>query len=529
MRTVQRRRTIREQGWKGLPLWLKVVAVVSTMLIAAVAVTGALTYKVSRDLLRAEIIAAGRGAVADFATTNTLDFLDEKAGRLNLNLRAEQLLRGASGKSRVVGVHVYGRDTALIAKAGKDTIVGPKSEALAHLEGSRVVAQTEDGIAIAAPVVYGGVRLGTVVFDFSAEMYSSVVTEILIRSIVIVTTLMALSAICLIILLKRLLRPVVELGEAAEQFALGDYSHRIDVKLSGDEVGRAARSFNNMLDALELHMRFSNGALVDRIRHGGTDEAREYQLTVAFGDAKDYTSWSQQRTPPEVFQTLSRYFTVIGRITVLRFHGIIDKFIGDGVMTHFGLLRDRRDPRTADPESVRDALRAIITTQLAIRVLSQAIRAYDKGVPLAYRFGIASGRCLVGAVGARDVMLDYSVIGNVVNLASRLEHLAPPGGLLIDRFTHIDAGEGFVDVLDGGKQTIKGVNVPIQVFYVRGLADPRELAQVRSFLLDTFFDDDTLDGLMLTGRSSHETRAGLRDFLARELEERPGLPTPALI
>ncbi len=518
---------MREPGWKGLPLWLKILTVVCAMLIVAVAATGALTYKVSRDLLRAEIIAAGRGAVADFATTNTLDFLDDKAGRLNLNLRAEQLIRGGS-KSRVIGVHVFGRDGALIAKAGTDTIVDIKSASLTHLEGSRVVGQTDDAIAIASPVVYGGVRLGTVAFDFSSEMVSGVVTEILVRSIVIVMTLMALSAIFLIVMLKRMMRPVVELGEAAERFALGDYSHRIDVKLSSDEVGRAARSFNNMLDALELHMRFSNGALVDRIRHGGTDEAREYQLTVAFGDAKDYTSWSQQRTPPEVFKTLSRYFTVIGRITVLRFHGIIDKFIGDGVMTHFGLLRERHDPRTADPESVRDALRAIITTQLAIRLVSQAIRVHEGSEPLAYRFGIASGRCLVGAVGARDVMLDYSVIGNVVNLASRLEHLAPPGGLLIDRFTHIDAGEGFVDVLDGGKQTIKGVSVPIQVFYVRGLADPRELGMVRSFLMDAFFDDETIDGLMLTGRSSHETRAGLRDFLARELEQRPGLPTPVL-
>jgi class 3 adenylate cyclase len=281
-----------------------------------------------------------------------------------------------------------------------------------------------------------------------------------------------------------------------------------------------------MADALELHMRFSNQALIDRIRRGGTDQAKEFQLTVAFGDAAGYTSWSQKRTPNEVFSTLSRYFSCIGSITVHGFQGIIDKFIGDGIMTHFGLLRERSDPSSPDPESARDALRAIITTQLALRLLSQAIRIFDQRDPLAYRFGIASGRCLVGAVGARDVMLDYSVIGNVVNLASRLEHLAPVGGLLIDRFTHIDSGPDFLDVVDGGEQSIKGVSVPIQVFYVRGFTSPEEREQTRAFLLERFFTDDRLDALALSGHGSREARMALRDFLARELKERPELPVP---
>ncbi len=511
----------RRIGWGSLPLWVKLVVLVNLLLIAAVASTGLLTYKVSRDLLREEIITAGRASVVDFAATNTLDFLDENAGRLNLNLRAEQLVRG--GKARVIAVRILGRDKALLAKAGRES-VPLDIETITKLDDARVIGENDQAIAIASPVIYGGVPLGTVIFDFSNAMLQDVVTEILIRSSVIVSTLMLLSALFLMVMLRRLMRPVVELGEAAEAFATGNYSHRIGLSLSGDEVGRAAKSFNNMLDALELHMRFSNGALIDRIRHGGTDQAHEYQLTVAFGDAAGYTSWSQKQTPPEVFATLSRYFSLIGGITVHGYQGIIDKFIGDGVMTHFGLLRERTDPRTADRESVRDALRAIITCQLGLRVLSHAIRTYEGREPLAYRFGIASGRCLVGAVGARDVMLDYSVIGNVVNLASRLEHLAPVGGLLIDRFTHIDAGAGFVDVLDGGMQSIKGVGVPIQVFFVRGFSSPAEREQMRAFLFERFFTDELLDSLVLAGQGTREARIALRNFLARELKERPDLP-----
>ncbi len=517
----------RRLGWGSLPLWVKLVLLVNLLLIAAVASTGLLTYKVSRDLMREEIITAGRAAVVDFASSNTLDFLGEQAGRLNLNLRAEQLVRG--DKARITAVRILGRDSVLIAKAGRESV--PLDIAmLVRLEGARVIGETSTAIAIAAPVIYGGVRLGTIIFDFSSTMLQGAAREILIRSTVIISTLMVLSAIFLMLMLRRLMLPVVELGEAAEAFATGDYSHRISsVILSGDEVGRAAKSFNNMLDALELHMRFSNGALIDRIRHGGTDQAHEFQLTIAFGDAAGYTSWSQKQTPSEVFATLSRYFSLIGGITVHGYNGIIDKFIGDGVMTHFGLLRERHDPRTADPESVRDALRAIVTCQLGMRVLSHAIGTYEMREPLAYRFGIASGRCLVGAVGARDVMLDYSVIGNVVNLASRLEHLAPIGGLLIDRFTHIDAGAGFVDVVDGGMQSIKGVSVPIQVFFVRGISSPVERERMRSFLMERFFTDEILDSLVLAGKGTREARTALRNFLARELKDRPELPVNTTI
>lgn len=512
----------RKLDWRNLPLWVKVLLVVNVFLIVAVGCTGWLTYKVARDLLRSEIIAGGRNAVRDFAAVNRLEFLDDTTGRLNLTFRANALARG---NSRVVAVRILGRDNDLLASAGEE-LPTPPSESISPLKDAQVIGEVGDTIAIAAPVVYHDTRLGTVIFDFNSGMLSSVIKEILLRSLVIVSTLMSLSAIFLILLLRRLMRPVVQLGEAAERFATGQYSQRIDLALSGDEVGRAARSFNNMLDKLELHMRFSNGALVDRIRRGGIEEAREFQLTVAFGDARGYTSWSQQRSPPEVFSTLSRYFTTIGRITVDRYQGIIDKFIGDGIMSHFGLLRDRLDTQVADPESVRDALRAIITAQLAMRVVSHAIRTYDHSDPLDYRFGIASGRCLVGPVGARDVMLDYSVIGNVVNLASRLEHLAPAGGLLIDRFTFIDAGPDFVEVLDGGKQTIKGVSIPIQVFFVRGFVDPAEHQLVRSYLLDAFFDDDTIDSLVLNGRGTKADRVAMRDWLASDLAVRPQLAAP---
>ena len=74
-----------------------------------------------------------------------------------------------------------------------------------------------------------------------------------------------------------------------------------------------------------------------------------------------------------------------------------------------------------------------------------------------------SGRCLVGAIGAANIMMDFSPIGNVVNLASRIETIAAPGGVSIDRFTRLDVGEGLIDVLDRGSHEFKGFEHLIQV------------------------------------------------------------------
>jgi len=318
------------------------------------------------------------------------------------------------------------------------------------------------------------------------------------------------------------LRPVVELGLAAQEFGRGNYAHRLQQRVADDEIGVAARSFNSMCDALELHIRFSNAALVERI-HGGIplDEVREPQLSVLFGDAQGYTQWSQRHQPREIFGTLNRYYTCFGRMAVTKFGGIIDKFMGDGVMAHFGLAA--RDDSSKLREHVRDALRAAIYVQMLLRILNYGIKTLEGGDPLAHRFGIASGRCLVGAIGAKDIMLDYSIIGNVVNLASRLEGKAPAGGLAIDRFTLLDA-EGFVEVKDAGEQRIKGVDMPISIFLVRGFAEAEETERMRHFLCEEVLEDPQLRETLLTGPDGAKALPKLKEFIQRELADDLHLP-----
>jgi class 3 adenylate cyclase/HAMP domain-containing protein len=479
--------------WSRLPLLAKLLLVNGALLTAAVGAAGWFSYRISSAALRSEMVASGRGLVESFASTNALELLDGETGPLNLKHRLGRLL---SAEGRLVGAVVADRDDRVIAASG----------------GSSPVA-------VIAPVTYDGIKLGRVEAWLDPTLLEHAGRHILLRTAAAVLVAIALNVLLVWLLLRQVLRPVVALGAAAEEVIRGDLATRISLPESDDEIGRAARSFNRMCDALHLHMRFSNAALIERIKSGGLDEPREHQLSVLFGDAAGYTRWSRHHTPAHTHATLNRYYTFFGKIFVSRYHGVIDKFMGDGVMAHFGL----GGPPAEISDHARAAVRACIAVQLALRVLSRAIRDIEHEEPLPYRLAVASGRCLVGAIGAKDVMLDYSLIGNVVNLASRMEAGAPRGGLVIDQLTRANLGD-LVETVDRGEQRFKGVDTPVRVFAVRGFTDPNETAVVQRYLQEELFDDRMLESVVLAGEIGESKRRRVRDIIRREIEVAPSLP-----
>jgi class 3 adenylate cyclase len=489
--------------------------------VVGIGASGLFTYRVARDALQAEAIASGTKLVVNFAKTNTMEWLDDQAGPLNLKLRLKGLVD--TDGARTIAAYVLDRNHRPLAAAGPVTVDDMAELPLPEDGRGVLVTVQPKAITIACEVVYDKIQLGYTVFRFNSSMIAEAGARIIYSSSFIILSFMLVIIVALTLLLRRVLRPVVDLGHAAQEFAKGNYSHRLKPQPAQDAISNAARSFNSMCDALELAMRFTNGALVERIKAGNPiDEVREHQLCVIFGDARGYTPWSRRHTPNEIFATLNRYYTCFGRVIVGRFNGIIDKFIGDGIMAYFGLQGGVAPQDKAS--QVRDALRACVHMQLLSRVLSHAMQTYEKAEPLTYRLGMATGRCLVGAIGAKDTMLDYSLIGNVVNLASRLEGKAPPGGLVVDRFTVIDAGEGYADVSDLGAQTVKGIDTPIQIFRVNSLSDPNDVEAMRAFLLEDVFEDAVLlEAIFGTAKPRFEQIAAMRIFIEKELGAWPRL------
>jgi class 3 adenylate cyclase/predicted ATPase len=178
-------------------------------------------------------------------------------------------------------------------------------------------------------------------------------------------------------------------------------------------------------------------------------------VTVLFADLVGFTAISEHMDPEDIREIVNAYFK--RWTTSLEKHsGVVEKFIGDAVMAVFGLSISQED----DPES---AIRAALEMRQSLAELNIKI---DKswGLQLAMRVGIHTGTVMVSFMGERKGQ-DFVVVGDTVNLASRLQSVAPSGGILIshDTFRHV-RGSFEVQVLSPIK--VKGKEEPIQAYLV---------------------------------------------------------------
>jgi len=160
---------------------------------------------------------------------------------------------------------------------------------------------------------------------------------------------------------------------------------------------------------------------MQELRLGGTRE----EVTILFADIRGFTSYSERRDPEQVVEIINRYYEQITRI-IREHQGIVDKYEGDAVMAHYGTpLRPLED----------HAWRAVVTawqSRLAIRAYHEQIDPDDR---LYLKFGINTGEAVAGNVGGQEQM-DYTLIGDAVNLARRLQENATGDQILLGKNTY---------------------------------------------------------------------------------------------
>jgi len=196
---------------------------------------------------------------------------------------------------------------------------------------------------------------------------------------------------------------------------------------SRDEIGRLTQSFNSMVGELRIKAQIREifGKYVDpRIVAGLIDrpeltdaKGSRREMTILFCDMKGFTTFSEGMTPAALVTVLNRYMTVISE-PVRRHSGIIDKYIGDGIMAFWG------PPFTGADEQARLACLAALDQVAALsafRAELPDLTGLKRGLPeIDIRIGIATGDVVVGSIGSEQTR-NYTVIGDTVNLASRLE------------------------------------------------------------------------------------------------------------
>ena len=201
---------------------------------------------------------------------------------------------------------------------------------------------------------------------------------------------------------------------------------------------------------------------MDSIIKGDQDatfSSERKKLTIFFSDIKGFTEITDGMEPEELSSMLNEYITEMTNIAH-RWKGTIDKFIGDAMMVFFGA-----------PESTGDKDHALRCVKMAMEMQEKMKGLKDKwfqdGIdhPLEIRVGINTGITAVGNFGAED-RLSYTAIGGQVNLASRLEGLAEPGGILISHSTWAFVKDDIECIQRNEKVKVKGINREIIVYDV---------------------------------------------------------------
>jgi class 3 adenylate cyclase len=203
-------------------------------------------------------------------------------------------------------------------------------------------------------------------------------------------------------------------------------------------------------------------ARLDAAPHIGHEPQQRKLVTIVFADVSGFTAMAEKMDHEIVSSVINSLWSRIDK-AIHDHGGRIDKHIGDAVMAIFGTPAARED----DPER---AIRTALQIQAEIREWRQefALSSSDQDAraeSIQLRIGINTGPALLGIVGTIG---EYTAIGDTVNLASRLEHAAPTGGILIsqDTYQHV---RGIFEVLALEPMRIKGKSEPVQVYEVRGV------------------------------------------------------------
>jgi len=299
--------------------------------------------------------------------------------------------------------------------------------------------------------------------------YSSIAQELLrIRLFILVSLLVSIIVVYVLarIMARSLVEPVALLKSGVEEVERGNYL--IQLTMPGrDELVGLADSFNNMahgLDQRERMTRYLSKSAVNAVVSGEDSfmGGKKVGATILFSDIRGFTTISEANSPETVVGLLNEYFAVMNQV-VEGNGGDIDKFIGDAIMAQF-ISSDN-----SLSENTRNAFAAVKCAVEMMRALQKfnEKREAEGLFPIKIGVGINSGEVIAGNIGSPGRM-DRTVIGDAVNVASRLEGMSKLGRhtcIIISRAT-FDLVQNLVAVEKLSENSVKGKISEVEMFEV---------------------------------------------------------------
>lgn len=490
--------------WRSLPVRLSLTVV--ALLVGTVTLTLSVSHRVAIDTLAEQSDRAAMSAFSTLSVSHAGELLGQRSEDVaELRRSAQRLVSEESTGVQAVAFHDAAGAVLVEAHVAAAAAPASLSAVPARLEGASPTAGLRRW---SGPVQFGGRPVGAITLEMRDDLALRLkprLAEAHLRLGLVVTLL---GGLFIFVFARRSLSAIPALARAIERVRQADFNARVPEE-GPEEFRRLAGAFNEMSSRLQLFGQYTNPdvirALIQDPDLAGPGGVLRH-VTVVFSDMRNFTRMSASRPPSDVLRQVNLYFRLLERI-VFDHGGHVDKYMGDAMMVVFGLfdlpLPDLHRRLTDNLPVVysQQAVRAMLRARDAIRIVNLYLaegadtpRAIGALTPEIFGFGIASGHVTAGNLGGARKK-DYSVVGNIVNLAARLECQSLRGEVLIDSHTRRNLGPGGV-VAPRPAVVLKGFERPVVPYEVISLSGEPEVAELRAYLSGVFTEDFVVEALL---------------------------------
>ncbi|NRB42321.1 MAG: adenylate/guanylate cyclase domain-containing protein, partial [Pseudomonadales bacterium] len=343
-----------------------------------------------------------------------------------------------------------------------------------HSDKSSVYGINSDYIVHSSPIEFKGVVAGYAIVVFSQDALTEQFQEQLYTSLIITALLLLVVTLGTFYIARKLSTPIKDLISATQSIREGKLDQISDRR--NDELGNLIDAINTMSQGLirktELEgmlNRFLTKDVASKVMDqlDPVEMAGEHvEATVFFADIVGFTSISENIAPEEVQKLLNEYWSYYNACARFYF-GTVDKYIGDCMMVVFGAPSE-------DPKHQYNAVACAILMQKLTESLNR--RRKEEGIyPIELRIGINSGTMLAGLIGTSDRM-EYTVVGDAVNLASRLCNEAESAQIIIEESLFDNVNPLHALKVEAFKEIgVRGKSEKVKIYSVTDIEHPYQV------------------------------------------------------
>ncbi len=458
-----------------IPIWLK-LAVTLTLIIGVLVLT--LSFGIlerQREQLYDQTVKIGTVSLNYFANSAAIPLLEDNILSLN------NLLKESSSVEGILYAFILNNEGIILAHSNLNEI-GKLYEPILRKQNMTQVNDVthfsyhltsgKNVLNLIRPVKYRDKSLGEVHVGLSIDFIEDVVwqeTRIILKWSLIILSAGIFIAIILGIYFSI---PISKLVKATREISQGNFNYRVQLRRK-DELGNLAKAFNHMSNELwikklmkESFGKYVGHEILEMILKSPESQwlkGQKNEATVIFADIRGFTSYSERTEPDKVIKDLNEFFEIATNI-ILKYNGYVDKFIGDAVLGVFGVP-------VYHPGHEEIALRACMEMQKTFQNMAQNVKKKSQKKEcnqLLNSVGISinAGLVVSGNIGSQAKM-EYTVIGDAVNLASRINRFAKDGEIIIGQ-TIFEKLADRLDTIAMPPFVIKGKSEMVHIYKVLG-------------------------------------------------------------